>query len=112
MPLGHCWVCHAERHRLRIYRWREKNRDVVAGYKLKERYGITLEQYNEMLDRQGGRCAICFRPPASRKKLGVDHDHKTGAVRGLLCDYCNRGIAAFGDDVECLERAIDYLGGD
>ena len=110
--LGHCWNCHRTSHRENHTRWRAKNLDKVAGYKLKSRYGITPEQYDEMLDRQGGVCAICYCPPSPRKKLGVDHNHHNGQVRELLCDHCNKGLGDFGDDTELLFRAIAYLGGE
>lgn len=58
-----------------------------------------------ILESQMGLCAICKRP----KKLNVDHDHKTGEIRGLLCSRCNLGLASFGDSIEGLEKAIDYL---
>ncbi len=54
-------------------------------------FGITLEDYQALLDKQNGRCAICRRLPA-KNKLAVDHDHDTGAVRGLLCPPCNRSV--------------------
>jgi hypothetical protein len=61
---------------------------------------------------QGGRCAICGKVPRSRR-LAVDHDHKTGEVRGLLCasgDFgCNKGLGYFNDDPELLRRAYEYL---
>lgn len=77
-------------------------------------YGITVEQYNEMLERQGGLCAVC-REEETRtmkgtvKALAVDHDHETGAVRGLLCHDCNTGLGMFGDDPGRLLAATDYL---
>ena len=72
-------------------------------------YGMTATEYHELLEYQGGRCYICHRRPAS-KRLAVDHDHTTGAVRGLLCKACNRDILGhLGDSVEALHRAISYL---
>jgi hypothetical protein len=74
------------------------------------RYGLTLAGYNELLDRQGGGCAICATPePGGRGRFHVDHDHKTGIVRGLLCHACNVGIGNLGDDPERLRAAADYL---
>jgi hypothetical protein len=64
--------------------WSDNQRDTY----LREKYGITLEQYNELLDEQRGKCALCRKPPRKRF-LAVDHDHETGAVRGLLCTPCN-----------------------
>lgn len=65
--------------------------------------------YDELCRLQGGVCAICGRAPKAGKHLHVDHDHETGEVRGLLCFSCNVGIGNFGNDVERLQRAIDYL---
>jgi hypothetical protein len=70
--------------------------------------GVTSEQYEAMLAAQGGGCAICGNPPKTRR-LHVDHDHKTGNVRGLLCHKHNRGLAYFSDDADMLYRAGDYL---
>jgi len=58
---------------------------------LNRTYSITLAQYNEMLVRQGGKCAICGHPPKTRA-LNTDHNHKTKQVRGLLCHKCNRAL--------------------
>ena len=62
--------------------------------KYKRLFGITLEDYNRMLDEQGGVCDICKKPP-QKYRLAVDHDHKTGAVRGLLCVHCNRSLEKY-----------------
>lgn len=74
--------------------------------RLNKKYGITQEYYDKMLSDQNGSCAICrvllVRPL-------VDHCHKTGKVRGLLCDSCNFGIGSFKDDIDVLERARQYL---
>ena len=78
---------------------------------LQRMYGITSEDYAEMLESQGGVCGKCKRPPPNHRKkfLAVDHCHKTGQVRGLLCDNCNRGIGLLGDTVESLMEAVNYL---
>ncbi len=76
-----------------------------------KRYGISEAVYQEMLDLQDGMCAICGSPNSenSSNRLHVDHDHKTGTVRGLLCTRCNPGIGMFCDDPELMRRAIKYL---
>ena len=78
-------------------------------YHLKRRYGLTVEQYDEMLAAQGGVCAICGRPPRDDISLHVDHDHETGRVRGLTCFRCNNALGDFNDDPRLLERAAAYL---
>jgi len=79
-----------------------------------KKYGITLEDYEEMHNRQGGVCAICDKPEqviqnSKLRLLSVDHDHLTGKVRGLLCSNCNRAIGLLNDDADVLKRAIRYL---
>lgn len=77
---------------------------------LKTRYGITLEDKNRMLALQNSLCPICLRSAEKFKKgLYVDHCHKTGIVRGLLCPSCNHGLGLFVDNPEALIRAAEYL---
>lgn len=93
-------------------RWKPK---MQRGYKLKRAFGLSLEDYQQMLDRQGGVCAICKQPETTKsntggdKNLSVDHCHKTGKIRGLLCHHCNTGIGKFNDNVDLLEAAIKYI---
>ena len=83
---------------------------------LKRNYGLSLETYVDMLNKQSGVCAICGKSETqqSNKKgkidsLRVDHCHKTGKIRGLLCSKCNFGISQFGDDINLMNIAIKYL---
>ena len=87
-----------------------KKRDPVVKrrHHLKTMYNMTLEQYDELFDEQNGCCAICGLPE-SNHRLCVDHDHKTGKIRGLLCHNCNKGLGHFFDSVENLEVAKSYL---
>ena len=85
---------------------RRKNR---AGY-LWRKYGITLEEYEDRLEAQGGVCGICGRPPTARIALHVDHEHTTGRIRGLLCFRCNNALGDFDDDHDRLVAALVYLG--
>jgi hypothetical protein len=71
------------------------------------RYGLTVAEYDSMFAAQDGKCAICDR--ANDRRLCVDHDHETGAVRELLCDPCNQGLGRFGDDPDLMLKAIAYL---
>jgi hypothetical protein len=75
---------------------------------IKRTFGITEADYEAMFVFQGGVCAICKRPP-KKNRLSVDHDHKTGLVRGLLSHVCNRAISMLGHDQETLRLAIQYL---
>ena len=80
----------------------------------KRKYGITPEQYDQMLQDHGGVCAICKRPETAGrngriKLLSVDHNHTTKELRGLLCDQCNKALGCVQDSVERLQSAIDYL---
>lgn len=93
--------------------WRVNNpetakRSVRRAY-LKAEYGMTLEQYDEMLSHQDGVCAVCKSQCVVGIRLAVDHDHATGRIRGLLCVKCNRGIGSFDDDPERLIAASRYL---
>jgi Recombination endonuclease VII len=75
--------------------------------KLRAKYGITLADYEKLLKRQGHACAIC-RKPAVHKLLQVDHCHSTGRVRGLLCSRCNLALAALGDTIKAIKRALAH----
>ena len=67
-----------------------KNKAYTANYQLVRYYGISVADYRAMFEKQDGKCAICKRHQSElSKKLSVDHDHKTGKVRGLLCSHCN-----------------------
>jgi Autographiviridae endonuclease VII len=110
----------------RVRRWRLENPERYAdlqrrtkaspGYKRtlrashqKRKYGLTLDDYQTMLAAQAGGCAICGAPPSEGQSLHVDHDHDTGAVRGLLCFTCNAGIGMFDHDIDLLSAAVAYL---
>lgn len=85
--------------------WKARNPDKVLDGRLRLVYGITLEQFDEMILNQGGMCAICEREAL----LHVDHNHNTGKVRGLLCPKCNGYLGIIQDSVPALRRAIEYL---
>ncbi len=71
--------------------------------------GIAEDDYWAMLEAQRGLCAICERKPHGKSRLHIDHNHETGAFRGLLCISCNPGIGYFQDDPERLRAAAAYL---
>lgn len=76
------------------------------------RFGITPDAYDTMLAAQGGNCRICGNKNSDHRgrRLHVDHDHSTGAVRGLLCSKCNTGLGLFNNDVVLLIAAAQYVG--
>lgn len=97
----------AERQRI----WRSNNQEKSRGYDLKRTYGLSLEDYKHLLEKQNGVCAICQQPETvdRYKNLAVDHCHETGKIRGLLCVNCNKGLGHFKDKKESLKRALEYL---
>ncbi|MFB9446540.1 endonuclease VII domain-containing protein [Dactylosporangium vinaceum] len=82
---------------------------------LRDKYGLTPQQYDRMLQDQGGLCAICGQPETRRgsggepRRLSVDHDHRTGVVRQLLCGRCNSVTWAVEESPGLLEAVRDYL---
>ncbi len=80
-------------------------------YDLMKQFGLTPDDYDEILNKQNGRCAVCKsdRFDSKRKTLAVDHDHVTGKVRGLFCRRCNQAIGAFEDNPDLLRKAATYL---
>ena len=79
--------------------------------RLKSTYGITLTEYMTMYDNQGGKCAICgtHHPDHGKDGLVVDHCHKEGHIRKLLCSQCNKGIGNFRENADFLRNAIEYV---
>ena len=90
--------------------WTRNNRDKHAAKLRKHRYGVTQERYEQMLETQNHRCAICTKHKSEQARaLSVDHCHKTGQVRGLLCDLCNRALGYFRDSEEALLNGAAYI---
>lgn len=78
--------------------------------RLKSKYGITLEDYDQMFIKQDGRCKICgIHAEHTHRGLHIDHCHTTGKVRGLLCLTCNQGLGIFTEDISVMEKAIKHL---
>ena len=75
---------------------------------LKDEYDLSISEYYDMVDSQENLCKIC-KKESKEKRLSIDHCHKTGKVRGLLCQSCNWGLGHFKDDVNLLKKAILYL---
>lgn len=93
----------------RAKKFYKENPDYNKNIKLKAAYGITLEEYNAFSTFCEGVCVICENKCPSGRRLAVDHDHKTGVIRGLLCINCNKGLGNFKDNTELLQKAISYL---
>lgn len=105
---GHCRGCANQRWR-ELYSGNNQRKSKARGYNLTRLYGLSLEEYNGLLELQGNRCAICKRDASRWKyKLAVDHDHLTGVVHGLLCQPCNRALGYL-ENSEWLSLARIYL---
>lgn len=121
---------YAERQRENVRKWahdnpdRKRRSDAAAQRRslpenrrartLRNRFGITQDDYLSMLEKQNGKCAICGMAVEeyNQKHFHIDHDHNTGKIRGLLCFRCNYCIGWMGENVDILERAIQYLKGE
>lgn len=96
----------AESHRT----WRENNQSNRREYMLNYTYGISVQQYESLLEEQGGGCAICGKTPEEEgRNLAVDHDHGTGEIYGILCATCNRVLVGKIREPEAFKSAAKYL---
>ena len=95
--------------RQRCKEYYHNNKENVKDTYLQTNYGITLEDYNFLLEDQNKKCKICNSDCSTGKSLAVDHNHETGKVRGLLCKNCNIGLGMFFDNIDFLESAVLYL---
>ena len=107
-----------EREILKSRTYRQKNPIKTKNTKLKQKYGISIEDFNSLLASQNGVCAICSKidnykhsKGSNTPLLSVDHSHLTGKIRGLLCGSCNRAIGLLKDSTYLLHNAIKYLEG-
>jgi hypothetical protein len=93
--------------------YRQENRERLLHLSKRKHYltnyGITLEERDQLIAQQGGVCAICKQPPAKGKVLHVDHCHKTGKVRGMLCHLCNSHLGLVDRDPAVLTRLTAYV---
>lgn len=89
----------------------DEQRAYKRNYDLLRCFGITVEQYDELLKAQQGCCAICDRTDADQRghRLHVDHNHKTREIRGLLCGSCNKDLIGRRTDPNVFRRAAEYL---
>ena len=103
-----------EKHNEYARNWYHNNRDKTYSAQIKKKYGITLDDYDQMLKDQNGVCKICHGTcdhPQRRNSgtLSIDHCHTTGKVRGLLCNQCNSLLGWARDNINTLQKAIEYL---
>jgi hypothetical protein len=96
-----------DRYRAKLQDYATSGKKKVSDRKshLKRKYGLTLDEFDELLASQGGVCPICGRPDPDN----VDHDHVTGRVRGILCWDCNIALGKFADDIDRFVAAAAYL---
>jgi Autographiviridae endonuclease VII len=110
----------------RVKKWQQENSERLNAYRreyrkrperqradrdghLRRKFGIGIEEYERMFEAHGGVCAICGETRPEERTLHVDHDHETGAIRGLLCFRCNNAIGDFREEYELFLRAANYL---
>lgn len=99
-----------EQKRLHRIRKSTEDPDYYRRIQLKNKFGITIEQYDELFEIQKGNFAICERHQSEfSRRLAVDHCHHTNHIRGLLCASCNSGIGKLQDDIRIVGAALAYL---
>lgn len=101
-----CHECRRKGDAILRKNWKDCNLQTTL-----KRRNINSDTYSKWVVKQGNNCAICGRDRTTQnRRLAIDHDHKTGLLRGLLCTTCNTGLGCFRDSVELLNKAIRYLG--
>ena len=113
---SYCKSCANERARFQYEQkrqdpeWYRLQQEKERDRHLRRTFGITSQEYDQMLHLQGGKCAICHTTECkSGYALAVDHCHTTGQIRGLLCRDCNTSLGKFNDDITILRQAVRYL---
>lgn len=96
------------KEKARCAKYRADNPERLRAIKLRK-FGLTLADYDAMFEVQGGLCAICLQRNIENRRLAVDHDHRSGKVRGLLCGSCNKALGLFRDSPQILTAALAYL---
>lgn len=109
-----CKECDKEQSKIYYHKNKEKHAEYNRKSRLKNKYKITVEEYDKLFLIQGGCCAICHMPETNKlndsiRRLAVDHNHETGQVRSLLCTNCNAMIGYAKEDINILSNAIEYL---
>ncbi len=111
-----CKAYYAEKLKKNNKEYYSKNREFYRNQRFVRQFGISLDEYNELLRKQNNVCSICQCKEIRIDKrtnriseLAVDHDHKTGRIRGLLCYKCNSVLGYANDDIQILKSATNYL---
>jgi Recombination endonuclease VII len=103
----HCMECNREYERK--YRKSPETKLITRNSNLKQKFGIDIEQFEEMKRAQGNACAICKQEPQNERELVVDHNHLTGEIRGLLCYSCNSAIGHLKENPDLFMEAYEYM---
>lgn len=93
---------------------KERFKEYRRNNSITQRYGISIETYNDLVNIQQNKCKICGnhpnkKGPIQNQSLHIDHCHNTGKVRGLLCHLCNRAIGLFRERIDLIEKSLEYL---
>jgi len=104
--LGLCGPCH---RRFLYYKNHEREKEAARHSMRKSKFGISKLEFQQLLIAQNNLCVICNKPQPGRKALAIDHDHRTGKIRGLLCSWCNRAVGYLEDSAERAEATAKYL---
>lgn len=105
---GYQYTCR-ECNTLEKRKWYEQNQNKNRNTKYQKKFGISLNDALDILKKQKGLCGICKLPIEMGPKTHLDHNHKTGKIRGFLCQKCNHGLGLFQDSEDFLKSAVKYL---
>ena len=108
----YCKACCSSKRKMDWKNNKDHIREVNRRSHIKTKYGLSYEEYQSLILKQDGKCAICGTKEGTRrsaKSLAIDHCHDTGQIRGLLCQPCNTVLGMFKDDIDLFNKAIKYL---
>lgn len=104
-----CKSCYSKFHEEYYFKNKDKVKIKNKSEWLQRKYSLSLEEYELLKKNQNNKCHICQEELTDGYEVHVDHSHKTGKIRGILCRWCNTGLGNFKDKIQSLQRAIDYL---
>lgn len=97
---------------MKEYSSKPENKEKYREANYRRVYGVGIDWYNEKIEEQDGKCAICGSDSPKNQRVkyfSIDHDHKTDKLRGLLCNPCNMGMGLLAEDEDSINRLLDYL---